>query len=321
MQRILAVAMGAGPKHGDSGVFRGIIGNKSQQVQVRPYVTGLIKGLEARGLKPGQDFEIDYATCEPRTLKPIVQQAIGEHDAIFAMSTSAVKAAMAISKTIPIVFPSISDPIKDGLMKSVAPPGVNATGVRPMRSQTIDDCLELFKVTVPSLKKVYGLHKKNYIPATRAMKVLKAVAKRCGVQFKSTEVSSHKAIADALAKIAKTEKPGQAGVLVMPDDLVLSASRMVAQSGLDLKIPTFFPTTDWVRSQSPSALGGYGVPQVACGEAAAAYMYKVLKDGASPKDLPVKRIGGFEWAVNRQVARAIGLEIPNSVVKAADRVV
>jgi len=192
--------------------------------------------------------------------------------------------------------------------------------VRPMRSQTIDDCLELFKATVPSLKKIFGLHKPQYIPATRAMAVLKVAAKRAKVVFKSIEVKSHKDIENTLAKIGK-EAPGTAGVLVMPDDLVLSASRLIVDRGRELRVPTFFPATDWVKPESSSALGGYGVPQGACGEAAAAYMFKVLKEGVAPKDLPIKRIGGFEWAVNRDVARAIGVTIPQSAIDAADRVI
>jgi ABC-type uncharacterized transport system substrate-binding protein len=75
-----------------------------------------------------------------------------------------------------------------------------------------------------------------------------------------------------------------------------------------------------VRPSLPSALAGFGVPQVVCGEAAAPYMHKVL-NGVLPKDLPVKRIGRFEWAVSTAVADAIGVTIPESVFRAADRVV
>jgi ABC-type uncharacterized transport system substrate-binding protein len=110
-------------------------------------------------------------------------------------------------------------------------------------------------------------------------------------------------------------------VLVLPDDLVLSASRLISRIGLEKRLPTFFPTTDWVKSDSPSALGGYGVPQAVCGEAAAVYIYKIFKDGVQANDLPVKRIGGFEWAVNTEVARAVGVNIPKNVLTAADRVI
>ena len=322
MHRILAVAVGQGADTSAAAVARMVIGNKHGK-DMRPYVAGLISGLQKLGLKPGTDFEIDYATGEPKSLKKLVQTAIAEHkpDAMFAMSTTAVKVAMSVSKDIPIVFPSISDPVEDGVAKSCSVPGMNATGVRSMRRQSADECVELFKATVPSLKTIHALHKPSYGPATRALAAVKKAAKRAKVAFKPVTVRSHKDIAKALDAISQSGPAGspQVGVMVMPDDLVLSAWRYIAETAQEKKLPTFYPVTDWVRDGS-SALAGYGVPQHTGGEAAAAYMQKVLS-GVPPKNLPIRRAGGFEWAVNRSVARALGITLPDYVVKAADRVV
>jgi putative ABC transport system substrate-binding protein len=322
MQRILAIAVGSSSDKSPA-VVRGVI--KGERVkELRPYIAGLIKGLERLRHRGGESFEIDYVTGEPQGLKKLVKAAIDETkpDAIFAMSTSALNAAMSVTKDIPIVFPSISDPIEDGVVKSCAAPGTNATGIRAMRRQTADECLELFKATVPSLRKVHALHKPNYGPATRAMTNLKRAAKRAGVTFIPVLVRSHKEIAAKLSAISQTGPAGkpEVGVLVLPDDLVLSAWRGIAELAEEKRLPTFFPVTDWVRAATPSALAGFGVPQAACGEQAALHMHKVLK-GVPAKDLPVKRAGGFEWAVNKAVAQSIGFTIPASVIKAADRVV
>jgi putative tryptophan/tyrosine transport system substrate-binding protein len=322
MKRILAIAVG--PASDKSyPVMRGLI--KADRVkEVRPYVAGLIAGLERLGHKRGDDFDIDYTTCEPAQLKKMVKAAIDEDkpDAIFAMSTSALKAAMAVTKDIPIVFPSISDPTEDGVVRSSAVPGKNATGIRAMRRQTAHECLELFKATVPSLRKIHALHKPNYGPAIRATTELKRAAKRARVAFSPMLVKSPKEIANKLSALKQTGAAGkpEVGVLVLPDDLVLSAWRGISELCQEKRLPTFFPVTDWVRSGSPSALAGYGVPQAACGEQAALHMHKILQ-GVPAKDLPVKRAGGFEWAVNKAVAQSIGLTIPDSVLKAADRVV
>jgi putative ABC transport system substrate-binding protein len=321
MHRILAVAVGQGTDTNASAVARTVIRTKHSK-EMRPYVDGLISGLQKLGLKPGTDFEIDYATGEPKSLKKLVQAAIAEHkpDAMFAMSTTAVKVAMSVSKDIPIVFPSISDPVEDGVAKSCSVPGMNATGIRSMRRQSVHEGLELFKMTVPSLKTVYGLHKPAYGPATRALAAVKKAAKKAKVAFKPVTVRSHKDIAKALDAIAQSGPAGspQVGVMVMPDDLVLSAWRYIADTAQEKKLPTFYPVTDWVRDGS-SAFAGYGVPQHTGGEAAAAYMRKVL-DGVPAKHLPIRRAGGFEWAVNRTVARALGLTLPGHVLAAADRV-
>jgi putative ABC transport system substrate-binding protein len=180
----------------------------------------------------------------------------------------------------------------------------------------------LFKVTVPSLATVFGLHKPSYGPAVRAMERLDQAAGRAHVAFVPLLVTSHAETIEKLSQLSQTGPHGkpEVGVLVLPDDLVLSAWPRIAALAQEMRLPTFFPVTDWVKEKSPSVLAGFGVPQRACGEAAAPYMHKVLK-GVPARDLPVKRIGGFEWAVNKTVARAIGITIPDSVIKAADRVV
>jgi putative ABC transport system substrate-binding protein len=321
MHRILAIAVGRGPNKGSPERSTQVV--KSDRVHgLRPYIVGLIEGLKERGLKPGEDFEIDYTTCEPRGFTAHVKAEIKEinPDAIFAMSTSALKAAMAATKQIPIVFPSISDPVGDGVVKSNAVPGKNATGVRAMRSQTADECLELFKATVPSLKTVYALHKPKYSPATRAVKFLRQAAGRARVKFVPVTVQSHADIEKAMTKIPTSSGKPSAGVLVLPDDLVLSAWQHITEIAREKRIPTFFPVTDWVKKEAPSALAGFGVPQRRCGEAAAAHMYKVLH-GVPAQNIPVKRLGGFEWAINVELARQIGIDVPETAIKAADRVV
>lgn len=323
MKRILAIAVGMNPEKDTSQVWQNIIGS-SEHVPVRPYVTGLIDGLMSLGLSPGHDFQIDYATCEPKGFGQFVKSAVADTgpDAMFAMSTTAAKAAMAASKTVPIVFPSVSDPVEDGLVKSCASPGRNATGVQAMRRQTADECLELFKATVPSLRTIFGVHKPDYGPSVRAYSSVRKAAQRAGVTFKPLVVRSQQDIVDKLSSLSPetTNKGPQNGVLIMADDLALSAWPKIAAIGHDKKIPNFFPVTDWVKSAVPSALAGFGIPQLACGKAAAPYMQKVL-DGVRPQDLPVKRAGGFEWAINNSLAKQMGIAVPASALDGADRVI
>lgn len=321
MQRILAVAVGGNDEQDSNALTRDALNRK--RPDMRPYVTGLVSGLQQLGRKGAQDYEIDYATCNPADLQKLIARAVKEQrpDAIFAMSTSAVKAAIAAARDIPIVFPSISDPVEDGVIQSCAAPGGNATGIRAMRRHTAHECIELFKATVPSLRTVCGLQKPAYGPATRAMQMLNEAAKRAQVQFVTAEVQSHQDIKNKLGSLSAGGTAGnpEMGILVLPDDLVLSASGEIAQLAQDRRLPTFFPVTDWVRPTLPSALAGYGIPQRTCGEAAAAYVHKVLQ-GVAPRDLPVKRAGGFEWAVSKTVADAIGVKIPQGALNAVDRV-
>jgi ABC-type uncharacterized transport system substrate-binding protein len=244
MQRILAIAVGTSNGKDRPEVSRGVI-KGGRVAELRPYIAGLIAGLDKLGRKGGEDYEIDYATCDLARLKKLVKTYYDEQkpDAIFAMSTSALKCAMSVCKDTPIIFPSISDPMEDGSAKSNATPGKNATGVRAMRRQTAPDCLELFKVTVPSLKTVYALHKPAYGPAARAMSNLKKAAKRARITFKPVLVKSLKDIEKAISRLSQTGKDGkpEVGVFVLPDDVVLSAAQKICEATHERRIPTFFP--------------------------------------------------------------------------------
>lgn len=306
MRTILAVAVGAGRTK-------------------RPYIPGLVDGLERLGQKLDVDYKIVYMEAEPESLKKVIATALKESkpEVIFPMSTTAVEAAMTLSKDVPIVFPSISDPLADKFIRSYARPGKNATGVRALRTQTSPDCLELFKATVPSLQKVFGLYHERYDPATRAFPGLRQAAKRARVVFKPLPVKQRGQIVPTLEKLAQTGPPGEArvGVLVLPDDVMLSAWDLIIGTAQDKRrIPTFFPITDWVKGNPPSALGGFGVPQRACGEATAPYVHQIF-GGVSPGDLPVRIVGRFEWAINRSVAAQLKIEVPDHVLGVADRVI
>jgi len=307
MFRILAVAVG--PK--EKNLVIDTVA-KGDAAGVRRYIAGLIEGLAKRGHKLGTDFVIDYRERLLRDLKGAVAEGVKQAERakqaplIYPMSTSALKAAMSVSTSIPIVFPSISKPEHDGVV-----PGGNATGVSAMRSQTTDNCLELFKQTVPSLKEVFALHKPNYEPATRSLAKLKFIGKLEGVAFKSVPVKSHQDIAAALGKISQKGSAGkpQRGVMVMPDDMAFSAAEMIGELALKRGLPTFFSMTDCVTNSLPSALAGFGVPQRTCGELAAEHVHEIWR-GAKPGSVPITRGGRFRWVVSRKVAKALKIDIP-----------
>jgi ABC-type uncharacterized transport system substrate-binding protein len=282
---------------------------KGRMDEVRPYIKGLVAGLANRGRKLGSDFVIDYRERAPNAL----EQAIGglrEAHLIFPMSTSALQAAMKAARDKPMVFPSISDHAADG-----CPHGGNATGVNSMRTQSVGTCLEKFKATVPSLRTIYGLHKPGYAPVTRADANLKAAAQKAQVAYTPSTVTSLQDIVAAINGIPARDpaRPADVGIQVLPDDLCLGSAPTIIDLASRRGLPTFFPVTDWVKPALPSALGGYGIPQYACGEMAADYVDKILWGGAQPHQLPVIQGTGFDWVVSANAARALNIEIPSDV--------
>jgi putative ABC transport system substrate-binding protein len=271
--------------------------------QVRPYIRGLIDALAPRK-RLGTDFVIVYKEREPADLDKTVAQAVNatttKISLIFPMSTTALHAAMKATTSIPIVFPSISDPAADGVVKEG-----NATGVSASRTQTAKDCRDRFIALVPTLKTVYALHKSGYGPATRA---LPSVLSPGPVVVEPLAVQSRQEIQQKISSLT-VSNPGEVGILVLPSDLMFSAASEIVEAAHKRGIPTFFPITHVVRADGLGALAGYGVPQHVCGELAADYVHKILWEGKRPQDLPVKTADRFECVVSRKAAAKMKITI------------
>ncbi len=319
MQKILAVAVGPAQEPGvQTNVIQG-----GQLGNLRSIIRGTVQGLQALGHNPGISFDVDYAEAEPHRLLALLRATLkaSRPDVIFTVASSARKAAQAATKSIPIVFTVVSDPIEERAVKSTSCPGTNATGVRTMLRHTAANCLELFKASVPSLTKVYALHQPGFPPAVNALPRLRQAARHLRITFTPQLVTRRPQIADRLKALSQAGPPGkpQVGILVVPDDLVVSEGYNVIQMAHSEGIPTFFPVVEYVNATPQSALGAFGIPGLESGKAAAAHVHKIL-GGADPRYLPVKRAGGFEWALSSAVAEKLNITIPPHVLRAADRV-
>ena len=313
MKRILAVAVGP---HRDL-----VIDAQAGLSGVRAYIAGLVSGLSDYKRQLGADYVIDYREREADHLEDEkhAQGAFGvssqnPHHLVFAMSTTALQAAKGVTNDrVPIVFPSVSDHRADGLAKRG-----NATGVSARRSQMAGECFERFLASVPTLKEVRVLTKPGYYPAERALKLVKAAAKKRKITIKEIPVTSRAEIEKKLSAMAKRDlkKPAEAGLLVLPVDLCLGAAPLIIELAQGRKnIPVFFPVTDWVRTTAPSAFGGYGVPQHRCGKLAAEHVDQILWGSAKAGTLKVTEAANdaFDWALSSDVARALNITIPRVV--------
>jgi ABC-type uncharacterized transport system substrate-binding protein len=312
MKRILAVAVG--PQRDVMIRAKGGLG------AVRPYIAGLIDGLAGRKRALGRDYEIDYREREHHHLEDshdgtaaFAAKPEAQFDLIFPMSTTALRAAKYVPGSIPIVFPSVSDHKADGIARRG-----NATGVSARRSHTAGECFIRFLASVPTLKEVRVLHKPGYSPGERAMKLVKAAAKKRNVTIEPVPVTSRGDIEKRISAMPKRnlKKPAEVGVLVLPVDICLGAAPLIIELVQTRKnLPTFFPLTDWVKPDLPSAFGGYGVPQPRCGELAAEHVDKILWGNAKAASLAVTDAAAdeFDWAVSRAAARALNIKFPRVV--------
>jgi ABC-type uncharacterized transport system substrate-binding protein len=310
MKRILAVAVG--PERNRLLNAKGGLGD------VRPYIAGLVDGLANRGHHLGTDFEIDYREREHSVLETgsgaanaFKAELQTPHDLIFAMSTTVVRAASGVTNSIQIVSPAVSDHKAEGFHRAK-----NITGVSPRRSQTAGECFERFLATVPTLKEVRVLHRPHYGPGERALKLVKAAAKKRRVIIKRIDVNSHQELKRKLSALPKRnlKKPAELGILVLPVDLFFSAAPTIIEVAQGQKnLPTFFPVTDWVRPGLPSALGGYGVAQHKCGELTAEHIAQVLWGSAGSPKVKDAHDDTFEWVVSSAAAKALKIPFPRVI--------
>jgi ABC-type uncharacterized transport system substrate-binding protein len=324
MKRILALAVGDAM---DVSV------DEKKLDKVRPYIAGLIEGLAALGRRLGTDFAIDYSQC----LHPdvISGQAFKEkekgHDLIYAMSTTVMQAAGdhvtrkqqapgARTPDIPIVFANVSDPgAEEYVQKGLA------TGFSARRSQTADQSFERFLATVPTLKEVIVLHKKDYDPSDLGLDLVKVCRanKHKNVKVTVLELNAHSDIKTKLSALParNPKEPAQTGIFVLPVDLFFGAAPEIIDLAQQKHLPTFFTVTDWVKPGLPSALAGFGVPQKKCGERTAEQVNQILWGNGKVGTVKVMDAADhdFEWVVSGAAAEA--LKIPLADMSGHPRVI
>jgi ABC-type uncharacterized transport system substrate-binding protein len=312
-KRILALAVG-------DPNFSQLIDHPSKPYGVRPYISGLIEGLSkrtpARTLGTDSDYVIDYRQRWHQELHQA--QPFGdmqEADLIYVMSTSVMHAAgrlTNLTKKPLIVFSNCSDHKLQELVHAK-----RATGYSAQRPQSAGDCFDRFLRTVPTLKEVFILHKSDYDPSDKAVKLIQTAAAAKGVETKVIEVTSLSDLQEQLSRLPERPAGAKAtvGLQVAPADLLFATTPWIIKHVQEAKrLPVFFPVTDWV----PSGLGGYGVSQFLCGVRTADHVDKILWSKPGQEFTPEvveAPLSDFEWAVSRAAAKALKLEIPKVEVE------
>jgi putative ABC transport system substrate-binding protein len=274
-------------------------------------------GLRDLGWVEGQNLAIEYRWAEGRfdSLKQLAEELVRlKVDVIVAPTSIYAGAARRATSTIPMVFASHADPIGSGHVASLARPGGNATGLTIVMSETTAKTLELLKEAVPAVAWVAVI----WDPATPShrpgVEAVEAMGRALGLQLQSVPVKDATEFDSAFAAIAAGNADG---VLVLSTPLFIGGAGRLAELALTHGLPTMFGPREHAKA---GGLLSYGPDRPELYRRAAAYIDKILK-GASPAELPVEQASKFELVVNLRTARALGIEIPPSVLLRADEVI
>jgi putative tryptophan/tyrosine transport system substrate-binding protein len=235
-------------------------------------------------------------------------------DVIVTASTPAALAAKNATRTIPIVFTSVSDPVAAGLVDSFARPGENITGFSEISAALAGKRLELLKETIPRLSQVAILWNPSNPGSAQQWKESQLAGRELGLELHSMEVSSNDTFNSAFNEAIKARSVALA---VTQDSLFNSNPRLVTDLAAKHGLPAIYTRREFVES---SGLMSYGTDRVEPYRRAAILVDKILR-GAKPADLPVEQPTKFDLVINLKTAKQIGLIIPPNVLARADRVI
>jgi putative tryptophan/tyrosine transport system substrate-binding protein len=231
-----------------------------------------------------------------------------------ASSPPSALAAKSATSTIPIVFRSGADPVRDGLVASLARPGGNLTGVSFIADELTAKRLELLSELVPRAGVIALLMNPNNATAERVIRDVQEAARTKGLQLHVLKASSESEIDTAFASLVQLH----AGALVVGADPFLSGRReqLVALASRRA-VPSIYA---WREFAASGGLISYGPSLTSAFRLVGHYAGKVLK-GAKPADLPIQQPTTFELVVNLKTAKALGLTIPQTLLLQADHVI
>ncbi len=294
------------------GVFRP--GGHNRMV-IPPTMKRFHKTLGALGWVEGQNLVLEklYGTKEQyaEIATELVRRKV---DVIFVSSTARTRAVVQATKTIPIVFVAVSDPVGSGFVESIARPGGNATGFTTLSSTLSGKQLELLKEAMPRLSQAAVLWTPNNPANSRVLKETQDAAETLGVTIHPIAVRMPNDFASAFATM--TQKRAEA-LIVLLDTMIVNNRSLIADLALQHQLPTMFNFT--YRAQHGGLLS-YGPSIPAMYERAAYYVDKIIR-GAKPGDLPVEQPITFEFVINQKTAKTLGLSIPPILLYQADQVI
>jgi putative tryptophan/tyrosine transport system substrate-binding protein len=282
-------------------------------------VAGFHRGLGEAGFVEGQNVAIEYRWAEGQfeRLPDMAADLVSRRVAVVSAGAPdvAVRAAMAATKTIPIVFVTASDPVASGFVSSLNRPGGAVTGVTLIGTELAAKRLEILHELLPSATRIGLLvNPNNPGLAENNIQQSEAAMRRLGLEMVVYKAGSESAIESALAVAVEQHIDA---LSVGSDAYLTTRSRQIAAFALRHALPTVCDAREAVAA---GLLMSYGSNQPDSYRQAGFYVGRVLK-GEKPADLPVVQPTKFEFFINRTTARAIELKIPESFLLRADEVI
>ena len=297
------------------GVLMGIANDAEAKARVDAFEQGLKRG----GWSLGQNLRIEYRYAEGDVagMQALAKELVGlEPYCVLGQSTPVTAALIQATRTIPIVFVAVSDPIGSGFVASMARPTGNVTGFTVLRASIAGKYLEMLKEMAPQLARVAIMYNPNSVPDDGKFfsRPFIESATKLKVRPITAEVHDPSEIENAIMKLGRESG---SGLVLVPDNFMSVHRDLIISLTAQFRLPAIYPYRYFAEA---GGLMSYGVHAIDQFRRASEYVSRILH-GAKPADLPVQAPTKFELVINLRTAKALGLVIPKILLAGAEQVI
>jgi putative ABC transport system substrate-binding protein len=283
----------------------------------RDYMAAFIRELERLNWTEGRNVRIDvrWTAGDPELFRKYAADLVAlQPDVILAASTPAVTPLRRATRTIPIVFVTVVDPLGSGVVASLARPGGNITGFTLFEYSIGSKWLELLTEVAPYVTRAGVMRDSTIAAGVGQFAAIQTMTATTGMELSAIELHEPSDIESAVARFAQG---GTGGLIVTPSPFGLNHADKIAAFAAKYRLPTVYCARYYVAAKG---LISYGPVYIEQFQRAAGYVDRIL-NGENPADLPVQAPTKYELVINLKTAHALGLEIPPSLLARADEVI
>ena len=279
----------------------------------RARIAALVQELHKLGWTEGRNIQIEYRWDSGDLPKAAMELAASSPDLILASSTPATAATQQATRTVPVIFVQVADPVSAGFVASLAKPGGNMTGFTNIDYDIGTKWLELLKEIAPDVTRVGVIRDPTVTSSIGQLAAIQAAARTFGVEVSALGGREAKDIERTVNEFAR----GSSGLITVAVPLSINNRELIISLAARHRLPTVYPFRTFVTE---GGLASYGYDSIDPYRQAAGYVDRILK-GAKPADLPVQGSTKYNLTINLKTAKALGLTVPRSLLTRVDEVI
>jgi putative tryptophan/tyrosine transport system substrate-binding protein len=293
-----------------------IMGFAEDDAVWQAYLATFRQALQELGWTDGRNIHFDYRFSgeSEELMRRMAEAIVGlKPDVILAATNSVVSQTLNVTRSIPVVFTWVSDPVRSGFVPNLYHPGGKVTGFHNFEPAIGGKWLGYLNQIAPGLRRVAVVHVPEIAPNVAFLRVIEAAAPQIGIAVSPAEIRSSADIERVLSDFGRQD----GGLIVTPSALTATRRDLIVDLAARFKLPAIYSFGFYAES---GGLISYGINQQEQARPAASYVDQILR-GANPGDLPVQLPLKYELIINLKTAAALGLTVSNSLQLLADRVI